>query len=191
MIARFRALLGVLVVLFAAQMALAQATQGASVPAAAGVALDGYQLGTGDRVRIITFGEPSLTGEFQVSGTGTVALPLIGEINAAGATTTALQQRVINALKDGYLNNPSVSVEVLSYRPFYILGEVNKPGEYAFTNGGTVMKAVATAGGFTYRANTHKIFIKHASDPGEKTYPLDAGTPVLPGDTVRVVERHF
>jgi protein involved in polysaccharide export with SLBB domain len=166
--------------------------QSDSAPVAAPAAdLSDYRLGTGDRVRIITFGEPSLTGEFQVSGVGTISLPLIGDIKAAGATTNELQSGITSALKNGFLNNPSISVEVLQYRPFYILGEVNKPGEYPYSIGATVMNAVATASGFTYRASKHKVMIKHANEREEKPYTLDPNTPVLPGDTIRVPERHF
>ncbi len=82
-------------------------------------------------------------------------------------------------------------MEVLNYRPFYILGEVNKPGEYPYTNGLTVMNAVATAEGFTYRANTKRVFIKRADTSEEQEYPLNSTTPVAPGDTIRVAERFF
>lgn len=150
-----------------------------------------YKLGAGDKIRVITFGEESLTGEFQVGGSGKVSLPLIGEVAAAGMTIPEFQKEVESALKDGYLKDPRVSVEVLNYRPFYILGEVNKPGEYPYTNGLTVMNAVATAEGFTYRANTKRVFIKRADDAQEQEYPLNSTTPVAPGDTIRVAERFF
>lgn len=150
-----------------------------------------YRLGAGDRVRVITFGEEALTGEFQVGGSGKVSLPLVGEVQAAGLTIPEFQKGVEAALKDGYLKEPRVSVEVLNYRPFYILGEVNKPGEYPYTNGLTVMNAVATAEGFTYRANMKKVFIKRADSENEEAFPLTSTTPVAPGDTIRVAERFF
>jgi polysaccharide export outer membrane protein len=150
-----------------------------------------YKLGAGDKIRVITFGEEALTGEFQVGGSGKVSLPLVGEVPAAGLTIPEFQKGVETALKDGYLRDPRVSVEVLNYRPFYILGEVNKPGEYPYTNGLTVMNAVATAEGFTYRANTKRVFIKRADTSEEQEYPLNSTTPVAPGDTIRVAERFF
>jgi polysaccharide export outer membrane protein len=151
-----------------------------------------YRLGSGDKIRVTTFGELSLTGEFQVSGTGKVALPLVGEVDAAGLTAPELSTRVEKALKDGqFLKDPHVAVEVMNYRPFYILGEVKSPGTYPFTNGLTVKNAVATAGGFTYRANTHKVFIKRADVDKEQPYRLTDTTPVAPGDTIRIVERLF
>lgn len=150
-----------------------------------------YRLGAGDKIRIITFDEASLTGEFDVAGSGMVALPLVGEVKAAGLTTTELALAVETALKQGFLKNPQVSVEVLNYRPFYILGEVTKPGEYPYTSGLTVQNAVATANGFTYRADMKHVYIKRAGDGAEHKYDLTSSTAVAPGDTIRIGERYF
>jgi len=164
-----------------------------SGPSAVVAAVDtsSYQLGAGDKLRVTTFGEPTLTGEFTVGGNGEVSLPLVGDVSAQGATVSEFRDRFVTALKDGYLLDPRVSVEVLTYRPFYVLGEVNKPGEYPYTNRLTVQNAVATAGGFTYRANTRRVFIKHQNETAEREYPLTVGTTVAPGDTVRIGERFF
>jgi polysaccharide export outer membrane protein len=154
-------------------------------------ALD-YKLGAGDKVRIIVFGEADLTGEFDVpGGGGTIAFPLVGDVRAGGLSVGELQAEIEAKLKDGYLKEPHVSIEVLNYRPFYILGEVTKPGEYPYTNGLTVLNAVATANGFTYRADTRHVFIKRANDPVEHEYPLTSETSVAPGDTIRIKERFF
>lgn len=150
-----------------------------------------YRLGSGDKIRLITFGEPSLSGEFLVSGSGKVSAPLVGELDAVGLTAREFQTKVEDAYKNGYLKEPKVSVEVLNYRPFYILGEVNTPGTYPYTNGLTVVNAVATAGGYTYRANTKRVFIKRQDSDKEEEYPLDSATPVVPGDTLRISERFF
>lgn len=170
----------------------APVAQGAG-PSQVFAALDAaaYQLGAGDKLRVTVFGEPTLTGEFTVGGNGVVSLPLVGDISAQGATVSQFRDRFVNALKDGYLTDPRVSVEVLTYRPFYVLGEVNKPGEYPYTNSLTVLNAVATAGGFTYRANTRRVWIKHQNEVAEQEYPLTVGTTVAPGDTVRIGERFF
>jgi polysaccharide export outer membrane protein len=163
--------------------------------AAAGVPADrslpDYRLGSGDKVRVITFGEESLTGEFFVSASGKISIPLVGEVQAGGLTALEFQREIETTLKNGYLREPRVSVEVLNYRPFYILGEVKKPGEYPYTNGLTVLNAVATAEGFTYRANTKKVFIRHANTKVEQEAALQATTIVAPGDTIRIVERFF
>jgi protein involved in polysaccharide export with SLBB domain len=151
----------------------------------------GYVLGSGDKIRVITFGEESLTGEFFVGSQGQVSLPLIGDIKAGGLTIGQFTEKVTHALANGFLKEPRVSVEVLDYRPFYILGEVNKPGEYPFINGLTVMNAVATAGGFTYRANTRAVFIKGGGGSAEQKIHLFSNTPVHPGDTIRIGERFF
>ncbi|SDL66704.1 polysaccharide biosynthesis/export family protein [Maricaulis salignorans] len=150
-----------------------------------------YRLGAGDQLRIIVFGEDDLSGEFVVDGRGTVSLPLIGEIDAGGLTPREFQQAFAAALRDGYLNDPRVSVEVINFRPYYILGEVEAAGEYPFSDGLTVMNAVATAGGFTYRANRRVVFIRHAGSDQEIEVPLLAVTEVQPGDTIRIGERFF
>jgi len=154
-------------------------------------ALSSYKLGPADKVRVIVYGEESLSGEFVVSGAGKVSLPLIGEVLAAGLTLRQFQDEVQNALRAGYLKDPRVSAEVLNFRPYYILGEVASPGKYAYTDGLTVINAVAAAGGFTYRAKTSRVFIKRSSDQKEREYQLTGTTPVMPGDTIRVPERLF
>lgn len=163
-------------------------------PSAAPLAVDkfDYHLGSGDKVRIIVFGEASLSGEFLIpGGAGTLSFPLVGDIKAAGLSVTELQAQIMAKLKDGYLKDPRVSIEVLNYRPFYILGEVTRPGQYPYTSGLTVLNAVATASGFTYRANTHKVFIKRPNTPGEVEYDLKTTTLVEPGDTIRIGQRFF
>ncbi|HWA22222.1 MAG TPA: polysaccharide biosynthesis/export family protein [Caulobacterales bacterium] len=150
-----------------------------------------YQLGPGDKVRVMVYGEADLSGEFFVSQQGVIAYPLIGEVPAAGRTLSQFQQDVADKLKQGFIKDPKVSAEVLNYRPFYILGEVMRPGTYPYSADMTVMNAVATAGGFTYRANTRRVFIKRAGENDEKPLKLDAGMMVEPGDTVRIGERLF
>jgi len=163
----------------------------AEEPAASRV-IPEYHLGANDKIRVITFGEESLTGEFFIGGSGKVSLPLIGEVQAAGLSVSQFQKEVEEALKAGeFLKDPHISVEVLTYRPFYILGEVTKPGEYPYSNGLTVMNAVATANGFTYRANTKRVFIKRADSNTEQEFPLTSTIPVAPGDTIRIAERFF
>jgi polysaccharide export outer membrane protein len=150
-----------------------------------------YVLGVGDQLRVIVFGEEDLSGEFVVDSTGRVSLPLIGEIQAATLSVSEFQQRVQQELRQGYLNDPRVSAEVLNFRPFYILGEVQRPGEYPFTNGLTVLNAVATSGGFTPLANQTRVFIKPAGDGIEREIDLTAATPVAPGDTIRIAKGAF
>lgn len=150
-----------------------------------------YRLDTGDRLRMIVFGEDDLSGEFVVGGSGEVSLPLIGEVMASGKSTAELRADVEAALADGYLLEPRVNIELLTYRPFYVLGEVQNSGEYPYSEDMTVLNAVATAGGFTYRANTKVVFIKRAGAAAEERFALTATTPVQPGDTIRIGERLF
>lgn len=150
-----------------------------------------YRLGPADKVRVNVFGEEALTGEFTVGNSGKVSLPLIGEVQAEGLTVTQLQEAIAEALRQGYINEPRVNAEVLNYRPFYILGEVNTPGEYPYTANLTVLNAVATAGGFTYRADTRRVYIRRADGASEQAFPLTTSTQVAPGDTIRIGERFF
>ncbi len=150
-----------------------------------------YKLGTGDKVRVTVFGQDDLGGEFVIDDTGVVRLPMIGQVKAADLTVHDFEDAVIAKLQDGYLVNPRVSVEVISYRPFYIMGEVNKPGEYPCETGMTVLNAVSLAGGFTYRADETEVYIRHKNSSGEEKRPADVTTPVQPGDIIRVAERFF
>ncbi len=150
-----------------------------------------YQLGAGETVQIITYGEDSLTGEFIIGANGILAFPLVGNIQAAGLSPADLGINIAAALADGYVINPQVNVEVKSYRPIYILGEVNKPGEYPYNPNMTVLAAIAKADGFTYRAQQRQIFIKRADQPNEVWITLASNTRIYPGDTIRIVERFF
>ena len=150
-----------------------------------------YTLGVGDQLRVIVFGEENLSGEFVVDSSGHISMPLIGEVKASGSTIRGFQKSVEAQLLDGYLKDPRVSAEVMNFRPYYILGEVNASGEYPYSNGLTVLNAVATAGGFSYRANKKAVFIKRAGEQTEVRYPLTVSTPVQPGDTIRIAERLF
>lgn len=149
-----------------------------------------YRLGAGDRLRITVYQEEDLSGEFEVSDSGEVSLPLIGGVGTVGKTTRELQDTIELAFRDGYLRNPRVSIEVLNYRPFYVIGEVNKPGSYAYRSGLDVLTAVAMGGGFTFRADENDIIIKRASNP-EREIKATGTTKVLPGDVIRVDERLF
>lgn len=157
----------------------------AAVPA---MAIEGYPLGPGDRVRITVFRQPDLSGEFRLDGQGMLALPLAGEIKAGGLTTRALEQAIATRLRDaGYLVNPQVSAQVLTYRPFYIVGEIRRPGEYEYKSGMTVVNAVALAGGYTYRAKASAATIER----GACVLPAGPDTPVLPNDVIHIPERFF
>ena len=150
-----------------------------------------YALGAGDRLRVTVFGQEDLSEEFEVDGSGAISMPLIGQLSAAGKTTPDLERTITTALAEGYVRDPRVSAEVINYRPFYILGEVSAAGEYPYTSGLSVLNAVASAGGFTYRANKRIVFIKAVDDDGEVTYQLNAQVLVQPGDTIRIGERIF
>ncbi len=157
---------------------------------AAGDAAD-YVLGHGDRIRITVFGHDDLTGEYLLSETDTVSLPLVGVLDFDGATLGEAQRIIVDALKPDYLVDPRVSVEVLEYRPFYIIGEVNDPGAYPYVNGMTVIEAVALGGGFSYRARTNRVMVIRATDETRTENEIDVNDKVLPGDVVRVAERLF
>jgi polysaccharide export outer membrane protein len=149
----------------------------------------GYQLSAGDRVRVVVFGEDELSGEFELDGQGDFSMPLIGTIKANFTTSRQLEERIAVLMRDGFLKNPRVSVEVLNYRPFYILGEVNNPGSYPYRAGITILNAAAIAGGFTYRADEKDIEVSRGGAGEGVRMPAD--TIVQPGDVIRVKESFF
>lgn len=150
-----------------------------------------YELDTGDRIRVTVFGHEDLSGEFEIDGSGRVSLPLISQIKASGLTLREIERDITNKLKPDFLKNPRVSVDVLNYRPFYIIGEVKKPGSYSYVNGMTIVNAVALAGGYTYRARENNVLITRATDPEKSQQPADHLTTVLPGDVIEVPERYW
>lgn len=150
-----------------------------------------YMLGPNDRVRVKVYGEPDIGGEYEVDSTGQISVPLAGHIMAQGLTTKELERSIAAALAKGIVRNPRVNVEVALYRPYYILGEVKKGGEYPYRLGLTVLDAVASAGGFTYRANENKVFLRRSGGRAEEVYSLDTPVPVFPGDNIRIPERYF
>jgi polysaccharide export outer membrane protein len=163
-----------------------------SVPIASMVppAENSYRLGAGDKIRVSVFGEPNLTGEYQLDGGGTVTLPLIGRVKAAGLTSDELKKSLERNYRE-YLKAPDVSVAILNYRPFYIVGEVNKPGNYPYVSGITVINAVAIAGGFTYRANTSNFYVQRKKNDTSSQIFAEQTTEVRPGDVIIVRERYF
>jgi len=150
------------------------------------------RLQAGDKTRIVVFGEDKLTAEHEIDPNGKIAMPLIGSIHAAGLTRGELEQAVANKLRhEQILRNPVVTVNVATFRPFYVLGEVEKPGEYRYTNGLNVMSAAAVAGGFTYRASRGRVLIQRAGEKSFTEYKLSPDIPVMPGDLISVPERYF
>jgi len=150
-----------------------------------------YRLGSSDKVRVTVFGEPDLSGEFELDGGGNISYPLIGQIGFGGLTVPQAETKLTELLKKDYLQQPRISIEVLTYRPFFILGEVNLPGRYSYVNGMTVLNAVAMGGGFTYRADRNDIRIRRESAKGLQKIKANVDTPVLPGDVIEVTDRLF
>jgi polysaccharide biosynthesis/export protein len=150
-----------------------------------------YRLGSGDQVKVTVYGEENLTGTYPINGQGHIAFPLIGDLQASESTVSEFEALLRAKLSQGFLNNPNVVVEVANYRPYYILGEVGKAGEYPYIDGLSIFSAVAKAGGFTYRADQKRVYVRHKASTSEILYRLEGGTPVQPGDTIRVSERLF
>jgi polysaccharide export outer membrane protein len=151
-----------------------------------------YKLGADDEVRVITLGEGDISGQFRVNDRGNIAVPLLGTIPAEGLTTAQLEDRIAGLLKEKkVLLDPSVSVEVISYRPIFILGQVTKPGQYPYQPDMTVLTAVAVAGGFTYRAQTDYASILRKIDGQQVEGKVPRGAEVLPGDVITILERYY
>jgi protein involved in polysaccharide export with SLBB domain len=151
-----------------------------------------YKLGANDRLRITVFGQPTLTGEYTLDGNGVLSFPLIGNVPAEGVTTSQLQKAIAAKLEPDYLVNPNVSAEVITRRPFYVIGEVQKPGNYSYVTSLTAINAVAMAGGFTRRAKKNDFYIRRTSADGQAVrIEAHSGTVLQPGDTLEVRERLF
>jgi polysaccharide export outer membrane protein len=151
-----------------------------------------YRLSVNDQIRVVTFGQDQLTGQFRVDDRGKIAIALLGAIQADGLTTAELERSIERELKaQQLLADPRVAVEIVGYRPIFILGEVTKPGEYAYQPGMTVLTAVALAGGFTYRARTDSAAILRATDHDALESKAPRSATVLPGDVITIQERIF
>lgn len=183
---------GVRRAILAACLLLAACSPGANLPSLPPPAHAGYRLGPGDSIRLIAVGDDALTGAYRVGADGTIALPLLGRVRAAGLRPDALGRKVAHALVSaGLERDPSVAVEVTAYRPIFVLGEVNKPGQFAYEPGMTVLAAVALAGGFTYRAVEDYASVVRDEDG----HPIEARAArqalLQPGDVVTIFERRF
>jgi polysaccharide export outer membrane protein len=150
-----------------------------------------YQLGVGDKIHIIVYDEPDLTGDFDVNDQGIVSLPLIGQVHVAGMSLSEAQDVITQKYGANYLVNPRVNVQILNYRPFYVIGEVKNPGSYPYVSGMTVLNAVALAGGYTPRGNENNIVVKHADDPAAQEQKIGENDPVKPGDIIRINQKLF
>ena len=150
-----------------------------------------YKLDTGDRLRVVVYGQEGLTNTYAIDASGVIAMPLIGPVKARGRTAAGLATEISGRLRNGYIREPSVAVEIEAYRPFFILGEVAAPGQYPYVPNMTVESAVAIAGGFSPRAKRDEVTLTHATIDGALRSVVPLGTLLDPGDTVLVGERWF
>ena len=154
--------------------------------------LEEYRLGSGDRLGILVFGHPDVSGEFQIDGLGRISMPLLGQVDAKDITVLELQESITRILDADFIVDPRVNIEVLNYRPFFIYGQVNKPGSYPYVSGMTVRQAVVLSGGFTKRALEEPvIIIRYDEQDLQQRYDAYLDAPVLPGDTIEVERRFF
>jgi len=174
---------------YAATPAASTAAQVANAYAAAPVAAHDapYHLDAGDKLRVVVYGQEGLTNTYAIDAGGSITMPLIGAVAARGKTPAGLAADISAKLRNGYIREPSVAVEVETYRPFFILGEVAAPGQYPYVPNMSVESAVAIAGGFSPRAKRDSVTLTH--NAGRAVVPL--GTSISPGDTVLVGERWF
>ena len=149
------------------------------------------RLEAGEKIRITVYGEPSLTGDYQIDPSGLLSLPLAGTVKAAGLNQQELEQELTAKYRSGYLKDPKITVSISEFRPFYIVGEVEKPGAYPYSGGLTVLSAIAIAGGTTYRANRSSVLIQHAGDDKMREYNMDEPIPILPGDIIQIPRRYL
>ncbi len=180
---------------FAALLLLLSACEpGANLPLLDSSAVNaaGYKLSTGDEIRLTTFGEQTLSGQFGIDDSGNVALPLLGPMPADGLTTRALAEEISDALRTRkLLNEPSVVVEVVKYRPVFVLGEVQRPGPFPYQPHMTMLSAVALAGGFTPRAVRSRAAVVRSGQGGTIEGRVERQSLIQPGDVMTVLERNF
>ena len=150
-----------------------------------------YHLDAGDKLRVVVYGQEGLTNTYAIDAGGSITMPLIGSVPARGRTTAGLASEISAKLRGGYIRDPSVAVEIESYRPFFILGEVAAPGQYPYVPNMTVESAVAIAGGFSPRARRDSVTVTHTDASGTGRFVVPPGTSISPGDTVMVGERWF
>ena len=150
-----------------------------------------YKLDAGDKLRVVVYGQEGLTNTYAIDAAGSITMPLIGSVPARGRTPAGLAAEISAKLRNGYIRDPSVAVEIDSYRPFFILGEVQAPGQYPYVPNMTVESAVAIAGGFSPRAKRDTVTLTHSDNGGSSRVVVPLGTTVSPGDTVQVNERWF
>jgi polysaccharide export outer membrane protein len=150
-----------------------------------------YHLDAGDRLRVVVYGQEGLTNTYSIDAGGSITMPLIGRVAARGRTPAGLATEIAGRLRNGFIRDPSVAVEIEAYRPFFILGEVAAPGQYPYVPNMTVESAVAIAGGFTPRAQRDRVTVTHTDASGTGRFVVPPGTPIGPGDTVLVGERWF
>jgi protein involved in polysaccharide export with SLBB domain len=160
-------------------------------PLEGGATAPEYTLGSGDQVRVTVFNEPQFSGEYTVDGSGHVAMPMIGGVSVDGLTVPAAENAIAEELSEKALVSPDVSVEVVNYRPFYILGEVRAPGQYPYVDDMTVLTAIAIAGGLTYRAETDRFSIIREKGGQAVEWAAERNSIVRPGDVITVFERYF
>jgi len=150
-----------------------------------------YKLDAGDRLRVVVYGQEGLTNSYAIDAGGSITMPLIGAVRARGLTPAALAGAITGRLRNGFIREPSVAVEIEAYRPFFILGEVAAPGQYPYVPNMTVESAVAIAGGFSARARRDEVMLSHATEQGVFRAAVPLGTPIDPGDTIQIGERWF
>ena len=150
-----------------------------------------YRLGSGDKLRVVVFGQEGLTNSYAVDAIGSITMPLIGRVTARGLTPTALSQAIAARLRQGYIREPHVAVEIETYRPFFILGEVTNPGQYSYVANMTVETAVAIAGGFSPRAYKSTVTVTRHVDGVQVRGSVPLAYSIQPGDTINIAERWF
>ena len=150
-----------------------------------------YRLDAGDRLRVVVYGQEGLTNSYAIDAGGSITMPLIGAVRARGLTPSALTASITGRLRNGFIREPSVAVEIEAYRPFFILGEVAAPGQYPYVPKMSVESAVAIAGGFSPRARRDEVMLTHTTQQGVFRAAVPLGTPIEPGDTIQIGERWF
>ena len=150
-----------------------------------------YNIAPGDVLDVTIYGHDDLSGEYTVDAEGNISMPLVNQVRASGMSISDLETKLISVLKPDYLRNPDVSVKLVSYRPIFVLGEVENAGSYPYQPNMSVLSAIALAGGYTYRASRKKLFVVRGDDESRQETRITESDTLRPGDTVIIRQRLF
>ena len=163
-----------------------------SLPPVSAASASEYRLQPGDELLVTIQDVAQADRSYIIDSGGTISLPLLQEVKVAGLSMREVENRIAEGFRAReLLKNPIISVQPGALRPFYVIGEVNSPGEINYRQGMTVLSAISAAGGYTYRAQEGQVEVVRTVNGQEVRSKASEDTLIQPGDRIRVYERWF